>query len=198
MPSIPSQIQDSIRATDVRYLRFYYPLASYLELNSDLGRTWYTSCLKRFKNNRYHKERKIHYNFNVCLYKRQLLEELIKRGITFDDYRAGRTEDIDIWVLKARFDIPPEKDIYIHECDYVHFQLHYLEILEPFINEPFPYVYQYYNCTKRTEQFKGYMNKLKRQLNRQLLLMNLQAHLDLQPPQTQIIDCRLPYDVVLK
>lgn len=169
MPSVAVKKDNSNGVVDVRYLRFYYPLASLEELYSELGNTWYTSCLKRFSHQTHsHKQYKIHYNFSVGLYKRQLLEDLTKRGISFDDYRAGRTYDIDMIELKARFNIPFDRNINIHECDFIYFQLQHLKVLEPYITEPFPYVYQFYSITERTEEFSKFIADFKRQLHQWL------------------------------
>lgn len=102
------------------------------------------------------------------LYKRQLLQDLLENHITFDSYRSNtRWKDYivarRIAALNHRYSIPSQKQIHIHECDFIEYQLNRLRFFSQHVQESYPApLYRFYSVDQALEEkFKRYIGDIK-------------------------------------
>lgn len=88
------------------------------------------------------------------MFKRQLKEELVSVGVSFDEYRAGA---YDTTSINERFNLPRNKRIYLHECDYMDFKSESLSVISRELTEDIPYFHQYYNADELETKFQDFV-----------------------------------------
>lgn len=175
-----------------RYIRLHLPLASYEQAQQHTTNPFFLSATSI--DGPIHKQVPvdIHLPLAEIRVKRQLKETLIRHNIGFDDYRRGQVDPVDICHLVDRFDIPPQKDIFIHPCDFMDYKLETMTRLSPFLSDytveyenfgNYTAVYENYDADKKLDIFKHNVAHFKSNLSRAM-------------KQHQYIDCRMTYDML--
>lgn len=161
------------RFPNTDYLRFHYQLAEPTQLVTNMAernfsrKTAKTGVL--YNSIQDDQVPEIQLDVVSIIYKRQLLQDLLQQGISFDDYRENTCRHNyyvhhTIANLNQRYDIPLRKDIHIHECDFQDYKLEILSQLTSVLQEPTPPLYQFYNIDHTmVDNFNQYISGLKYQ-----------------------------------
>lgn len=162
---------DGQRFPNLLYLYNHYEVAGLDQIHSDL----FASSFNRLQNSTLESQLarradpKIKLDVYTVMFKRQLLEDLTNNGITFDEYRRSKSLPM-VDELKQRYQVPRHKQIYIHETDFVDYQLETLACLESLVDDDYPLLYQVYSPKLYVASFERYMDQFHVQLDRAMVL----------------------------